>query len=56
MSPFVVACLVLLVLWFLVGVVPVGSMQGFPKRNPVVFVLVAVLLLGFVILFSRLSI
>ena len=42
--------LVLFVLWFLVGLVPLPFVDGFrehfPKRHPALFVLVAVVLLG----------
>lgn len=52
-------CLVLLALWFLVGVVPLpfigGVAEHFPKRHPLIFVAVAIVLLAGVIGFHALG-
>lgn len=51
-----ILCIILLAWWFLVGLVPVPGVHtgDFVKRHPVIFVLVALGLLGLLILVNQL--
>ena len=53
MTALSIIFLALLVIWFTLGLVPLpsvlGSMRDFPKREPLIFVLVALALLAFTV-------